>query len=127
MARKKLKDLKKGDRIWYYGYTCTTPIYVDKAKRTRNVVEVMIRWDDHEYVGYGHALGYIMVSYDRKFRSDNILFTTDYDDVKTRERKEDVEKAERELGHDLMLFLKQLNKTQDLINKKLINDGKRKE
>ena len=28
---KKLKDLKKGDRMWWRGYIDTTPICVDKV------------------------------------------------------------------------------------------------
>ncbi len=122
MTAKKVKDLKKGDRLWFYNFTDTTPIFVEKVKRIGDFVEVVIRWDDHEYVGCGHALGFIVVSYDRRIRRDNILFTSNFDDVRKREQNDELKEAERELGHNAMLFFKQLNKTKNII----IN-GKREE
>ena len=78
MADKKLKDLKKGDRIWYWYFTCTTPIYVDKAKREGDLMRLTIVWDKSVYECFGHALGFTCVGYNREFHEE-FMFTSSYD------------------------------------------------
>ena len=108
---KKLKDLKKGDRVWFWHFTCTTPITVIKAKRTGDMVEVILQWDDHEYVCYGHALGYDIVGYSRQFRS-SFLFTTNREESKEREDKQKRNETYESVGRmtfNLIKAIKKLN------------------
>ena len=84
---KKLKDLKKGDILYLYDFGSHTPIIVTKAKRTGDVMEVTVKWDDSEYVAYGHALGYVLTGFIRTWHAP-FLLTSDFDDVQERlERK----------------------------------------
>jgi len=73
---KKLKDLKKGDRLWLHDFTGTTPILVENAKRQGNIVTVSIKWDESEYEAYGPALGFKCVSLPIR-HSEDMVFTTD--------------------------------------------------
>lgn len=101
---KKLKDLKKGDRVCYYHYSDTTPIIVTKVKRTGDVMEVTVRWDDSEYVTYGHALGYILTGFSRKWRS-TVLLTSDFDDVRNREAKKEKDHTYNSIGRSVVNLL----------------------
>jgi len=78
MTNKKLKDLKKGDRIWCWHFDDTTPIYVDSAMRDGELMRLTISWDDSVYECFGPALGFTCVGYSRKFRQE-IMFTCSYD------------------------------------------------
>ena len=78
MNNRKLKDLKKGDRVWYWHFTCTTPIYVESVKRDGELMRVTVRWDDEVYECFGPALGFTCVGYNRKF-CDEIMFTCSFD------------------------------------------------
>ena len=101
---KKLKDLKKGDRVCYYHFSDTTPITVIKAKRTGDVMEVTVKWDDSEYVTYGHALGYVLTGFSRKWRS-TVLLTSDFDDVRDREAKKEKDKTYNSIGRSVVNLL----------------------
>ena len=78
MNNKKLKDLRKDDRIWFWHFTCTTPIYVESIKREGDLMRINVKWDDAEFECFGHALGVTCVGHDRKFRKD-IMFTCSFD------------------------------------------------
>lgn len=73
---KKLKDLKKGDRLWLHDFTGTTPILVEGAKRQGNIVTVSVKWDESEYEAYGPALGFKCVARS-KLHYEDLVFTTD--------------------------------------------------
>lgn len=75
---KKLKDLKRGDRVYLKGFTGTTPITVASKKRTGMLVEITLKWDESEYTCYGHAFNTLFTGYFKKFRKD-VVFSTDYD------------------------------------------------
>ena len=45
MTNKKLKDLRKGDAMWFWHFTDTTPICVESAKRDGDLMRVTVRWD----------------------------------------------------------------------------------
>lgn len=77
---KKLKDLKKGDRLWLHDFTGTTPILVEKAKRQGNIVTVSIKWDEADYEAYGPALGFKCVSRPNRLSEDMVL-TTNLEDA----------------------------------------------
>lgn len=77
---KKLKDLKKGDRLWLQDFTGTTPILVESAKRQGNIVTVSIKWDKSEYEAYGPALGFKCVARS-KLHHEDLVFTTNLDDA----------------------------------------------
>ena len=78
MNNKKLKDLRKGDRIWFWHFTYTTPIIVEKAKREGELMRLTIRWDESVYECFGSALGFTCVGYDSKFKQER-MFTCSYD------------------------------------------------
>lgn len=78
MMNKKLKDLRKGDRVWFWYFTDTTPIVVEKAKREGELMRLTIRWDESVYECFGPALGFTCVGYGRKFKEE-IMFTCSYD------------------------------------------------
>ena len=78
MNNKKLKDLRKGDRIWYWHFTGTTPIYVESAKREGELMRVTVKWDNEVYECFGPALGFTCVGYNREF-CDELMFTCSYD------------------------------------------------
>lgn len=78
MMNKKLKDLRKGDRVWFWHFTDTTPIIVEKAKREGELMRLTIRWDEGVYECFGPALGFTCVGYNRKFKQE-IMFTCSYD------------------------------------------------
>ena len=40
MTNKKLKDLRKGDAMWFWHFTDTTPICVESAKRDGDLMRV---------------------------------------------------------------------------------------
>lgn len=75
---KKLKDLKKGDNVWYWHFTCTTPIVVESAKREGDMMRVTVKWGDEQYECFGPALGLTCIGYNRKF-GDEVMFTCSYD------------------------------------------------
>ena len=110
--RKKLKDLKKGDRIWLYGFTGTTPIYVEKVKRQGEMCMVTVKWDEVEHVCFGHALAWTCVGYWKRFRAERI-FTTDYEDIKRQEDKKEANKNYIELGKQLIEILNTINKLKN--------------
>ena len=83
---KKLKDLKKGDKVWYWTLTDTTPITVEKAKREGELMRLTIKWDDSVYECFGHALGYTCIGYDRKFHAER-MFTSWYELAFTNEEE----------------------------------------
>ena len=78
MMNKKLKDLKKGDKVWFWYFTDTTPIYVESAKREGELMHLTIKWDDSVYECFGHALGLICVGYCRKLKQE-VMFTCSYE------------------------------------------------
>ena len=78
MNNKKLKDLRKGDMVWLWSFTDTTPIYVDKAKREGELMRLTIRWGDSIYECFGPALGFTCIDYNRKFGQE-LMFTCSYD------------------------------------------------
>jgi hypothetical protein len=78
MTNKKLKDLKRGDKVWFWHFTFTTPITVESAKREGDLMRVTVRWDDSTYECFGPALGLTCVGYDHKFHSER-MFTCSYD------------------------------------------------
>ena len=98
--RKKLKDLKKGDRMWLQGFTGTTPIYVEKKKREGDLCIVTMRWDNEEHVSYGHALGWTCVGYCKKYNAE-CIFTTDYQTTKSVEEKREAEKKYAQIGRNI--------------------------
>lgn len=101
---KKLRELKKGDRIWYYNFTDTTPIYVVKKKRTGDLMTVTVRWDDSEYECFGHAFGHVMTGY-RKSLHTPILFSTDYEGIVSRLKRETEECRYANIGRTVMILL----------------------
>ena len=103
--RKKLKDLKKGDKMWWQGYTDTTPIYVVKVKRDGDLCTVTVKWDDTEYVCFGHALSFTCVGYCRKFCNEEI-FTTDYETLKSEEDKREKDKRYAQIGRNVVGIMK---------------------
>ena len=86
MNNKKLKDLRKGDRIWYWHFTCTTDIFVESAKREGDLMRLTIRWDDSVYECFGPALGFTCIGYWKKFDED-MMFTCSYDLARKNEEK----------------------------------------
>jgi len=78
MTNKKLKDLRKGDNMWFWYFTFTTPITVESAKREGELMRVSVRWDDSVYECFGPALGFTCVGYDHKFHSER-MFTCSYE------------------------------------------------
>ncbi|SEA78948.1 hypothetical protein SAMN04487851_11429 [Prevotella sp. tc2-28] len=92
MNNKKLKDLRKDDRIWYWHFTCTTPIYVESIKREGDLMRIKVKWDEAEFECFGHALGVTCVGHNRKLRED-IMFTCSYDISKNNEEKRQKIKA----------------------------------
>ena len=78
MNNRKLKDLKKGNRVWFWYFTDTTPIYVESVKRDGELMRVTVRWDEHVYECFGPALGFTCVGYCRMTHED-IMFTCSYD------------------------------------------------
>lgn len=107
MEAKKLKDLKKGDQIWYYKTEETTPIKVTGVKKNGDFVEVTFRWDDEEYVGCGHAFGYTIVTYVRSTREEK-MFSTNYDDVSLRRRDRIRNDVYHNIGRDVSSVAKYL-------------------
>lgn len=77
MTNKKLKDLRKGDAMWFWHFTDTTPIRVESAKRDGDLMRVTVRWDEYVYECFGPALGFTCVGYCRMRRED-IMFTCSY-------------------------------------------------
>jgi len=78
MTNKKLKDLRKGDRLWYWHFTFTTPIYVECAVRDGELMRIAVRWGDSVFECFGSALGFTCVGYDRKMKVER-MFTCSYD------------------------------------------------
>lgn len=87
MNNKKLKDLRKGDVVWYWRFACTTPIYVESAKREGELMRLTIRWDDSIYECFGPALGFTCIGYNRKFGQE-FMFTCSYDLSHKNEQKQ---------------------------------------
>ena len=100
MTNKKLKDLKKGDRIWFWHFDDTTPIDVDGVNRDGELMRVTVRWDDYVYECFGPALGVNCVGYERKVRQE-IMFTCSYDlsheNMRRKERIKDLVPKLKEL------------------------------
>lgn len=100
MNNRKLKDLKKGDRIWFWHFDDTTPIYVESAMRDGELMRVTVRWDEYVYECFGPALGVTCVGYERKFRQE-IMFTCSYDlsheNMRRKERIKDLVPRLKEL------------------------------
>ena len=92
MNNKKLKDLRKGDRIWFWYFTYTTPIYVENVKREGSLMRLTVKWDDAEYECFGHALGFTCVGYSKKNGKD-MIFTCSHDISKENEEKREKIKA----------------------------------
>lgn len=84
--KKKLKDLKKGDRMWLYDFTDTTPIVVDKKVRQGGLMVITLKWGSSEYECYGPALGWTCVGYNRAFCQE-LIFTCDFDSAWEREHR----------------------------------------
>ena len=100
MNNKKLKDLRKGDRIWFWHFTDTTPICVESVKREGSLMRLTVKWDDAEYECFGHALGFTCVGYSKRFCED-MIFTCSYDISKENEEKRDKIKALLPILNDL--------------------------
>lgn len=107
MEAKKLKDLKKGDQIWYYNNEETTPIRVTGVKRNGDCVEVTFKWGDNEYVGCGHAFGYTIVSFVRRIKEER-MFSSNYDDVSLRRRERIRNDVYYNIGRDVTSVSKYL-------------------
>ena len=84
--KKKLKDLKKGYRMWLHDFTDTTPIYVEKKVRQGGLMIITLRWDTSEYECYGPALGWTCVGYNKGFGQE-LVFTCDFDSAWEKEKK----------------------------------------
>ena len=84
MADKKLKDLKKGDKVWLYDFTDTTPILVESVKREGHLMTISLRWDSTLFECYGHALGWTFSGYDVKNHYERI-FTVSFENAWDRE------------------------------------------
>lgn len=76
--KKKLKDLKVGDKVWLYDFTDTTPIVVEKKKREGAMMTITLKWDESEYECVGHALGWTCIGYNRKWQQEQ-MFTSSFD------------------------------------------------
>lgn len=74
---KKLKDLKKGDRVWLYDFTGTTEIYVERKKREGQLMTVVLKWGESEYECFGPALGWTCVGYNKKWKHE-LIFTSSF-------------------------------------------------
>ena len=94
---KKLKDLRKGDPIWLYDFTWTTPIHVEKVKRQGSIAIVNIKWGNLECEAYGPALGRSCVAYIGP-RFDDYVFTTDYELAKFRQNRNEGVRKYMEIG-----------------------------
>lgn len=78
MTNKKLKDLRKGDRMWFWYFTFTTPITVESAKREGELMRLTVKWDEYVYDCFGPALGFTCVGYDHRFHTER-MFTCSYE------------------------------------------------
>lgn len=88
MANKKLKDLKKGDKVWLYDFTGTTPIQVESVKRDGHLMIITLKWDDSLFECYGHALGWTFSGYEIKHHWE-LVFTTSFDKALEREQSKE--------------------------------------
>ena len=86
MADKKLKDLRKGDKVWLYDFTGTTPIIVESVKREGHLMTINLKWDDYQYECYGHALGWTFSGYDVTKRWE-CVFSSSFDQAWEREQE----------------------------------------
>lgn len=104
---KKLRELKIGDRIWYFNYTDTTPIYVVKKKRMGDLMTVTVKWDDSEYECFGHAFGYVLTGYQKSLHT-SILFSTDYEGIVSRVKRGMEESRYANIGRIAMKLLNEI-------------------
>lgn len=100
MNNRKLKDLKKGDRVWLLDFARTTPIFVESSKREGSLMRLTIKWDDEVFDCYGPALGFVCIGYWKR-RGDDILLTCQHDISYNNELR--IEKVK-----DLLPLLKEL-------------------
>lgn len=88
MEPKKLKDLRKGDRVYRYDFATTDEaLIIQSIKRTGNVVEAVAKWEngsEMEYECVGHALSTFFTAYVRKAHYC-MLISSDFKDVKFQE------------------------------------------
>ena len=83
---RKLKDLRKGQRMWYWYFTDTTPILIESAKREGDVMRVVVRWGESLYECIGPALGFTCLCYSKFWKRD-IMFTCSYDLSRENEKR----------------------------------------
>lgn len=90
MEPKKLKDLRKGDRVYRYDFAITDEaLIIQSIKRTGNVVEAVAKWENEkmseaEYECVGHALSTFFTAYVRKTHFC-MLISSDLKEVKFEE------------------------------------------
>lgn len=106
---KKLKDLRKGDRVYMQGFVDTTPIVVVKAKRTGDLMTVELKWDDHTYIGYGHAHDKYMCIYSKEWKS-NAVISTDYNEEKRVQNRREKDRNEAEIGACVISLIKAIKR-----------------
>ena len=105
--KKKLKDLRKGDRVWDYLILDTTPIYVVSAKREKDIMRIIVKWDNSEYECVGMALGTIFIAYTKRWQVD-LIFTTDYEGLKYRETEKNRKNADAKIGENIRSLFRNL-------------------
>lgn len=105
--KKKLKDLRKGDRVWDYLVLDTTPIYVVSAKREKDIMRITVKWDNSEYECVGMALGTTFVAYAKQYRAE-LIFTTDCEELKYREAEKYRKNADAEIGANVRTLFRNL-------------------
>lgn len=96
--------------MWWNGTIDTTPIYVEKMKREKDLCTVTVKWDKREYICYGPALGWTCTGYSKRF-CENLVFSTDYDTLKSVEDKRENDKKYAQIGrnvHGIVRILKML-------------------
>lgn len=111
---KKNKELKKGDKIWYWATGLAESEYfpVQSVKKKGTLVEVVVeayyfsREKKYEIKLYGHASSSLLSGYDKKWRHQDICYTCDYELVKDKTARYDHDKKYIDAGRAVLDLVK---------------------
>lgn len=88
---KKNKEIKKGDKVWYYGacmsYDANFPVLRVSKKGTLVTVVVEANYcnkNKYEITLYGHASSSLLSGFDRRYGNTDIDYTCDYDLIRAK-------------------------------------------